>query len=339
MITREQAERIRRVEGYRAAEPITAEPVSPGRPARTSLVSEALGYLGGVLILVAAGVLVARLWEDLSLAAELMIVGLSTLVLLVAGAFVPAAESPARARLRAILWLLSTGGTAGFLALLASDGFGWAEGHAAVFAAGGTSMYAVVLWRSERHVLQQAGLLAAIAWTAAAATAELSGGPDVLPGLALLGVGIAWFALGWGGWFGTRRPAYLMGAAVAIFGSMVFAEPEAGHVLAVLTVVVTVVVAVLFRDLALLAIGALGALLILPRVVDRFFPGVLAAPAGLLLAGSLLVGVAIAISRRQGVPAAAEPRDYAAGTAGLSIAVASGAIVVTATAVLRLGLG
>jgi hypothetical protein len=337
LLTGEQADRIRQVEARHAAEWPTAEPVPSGRPAGTSLVIEALGYIGGILILVAAGIFLAQVWSDLSVAAELAIVGLPAAVLLVAGVFVPATESETQSRLRAVLWLLSTAAAAGFLALLATDGFDWAEADAAVFAAGGTSIYAALLWRPEGHVLQQAGLIAAIAWTAASAVAELSGGPDVLPGLAILGVGVAWFVLGWGGWLGARRPAYLMGAAVAGLGSIVFAELAWGHVVALLTVAATVVVAVLFRDLALLAIGAILALLVLPSAVDRFFPGVLAVPVALLVAGLLVVGISVAMSRRQG-PAIAELRDYATGPAGLSIAAASGIIAVTAATVLLLGL-
>lgn len=339
LISGAQADRIRQVDAGQVSEWSAAGSAPPGRPDRTSLVTEALGYVGGILILVAAGTLLARVWSDLSLVAELMIVGLLTVVLLVAGMLVPAAELAARARLRAVLWLLSTVGMAGFLALLASDGFDWAAADAAVFAAGGTSIYAGLLWRSQRHVVQQAGLLAALAWTAASTVAELSGGPDVLPGLAVLGVGVAWSALGWGGWLGARRPAYLMGAATAAFGSVVLTDVAWGHVVALLTVAAIIVVAVLFRDLVLLAIGALLALVVLPSAVDRFFPGILAVPVALLLAGSILIGIASAMSRRRPPPAIAEARDYAAGPAALSLVIAGGAVVLTAAAVLLLGLG
>jgi uncharacterized membrane protein len=54
------------------------------------------------------------------------------------------------------------------------------------------------------------------------------------------------------------------------------------------------------RDLVLLAVATLGALAILPIVVVRFFPGVLAAGMVLLAVGLLLVGAAVAISRRRG---------------------------------------
>jgi hypothetical protein len=68
---------------------------------------------------------------------------------------------------------------------------------------------------------------------------------------------------------------------------------DAGLVLALCTVVAVVVVAVVIHDLLLLAVGAVGALNILPAMVNEWFPGDLAAPLVLLGVGALLVTAAV----------------------------------------------
>jgi uncharacterized membrane protein len=73
---------------------------------------------------------------------------------------------------------------------------------------------------------------------------------------------------------------------------------DAGMVLALCTVVAIVVLAVLFRDLLLLAVGALGALNILPSVITEWFPGELAPPLVLLGFGGLLVAAAVYTAKR-----------------------------------------
>src|SRR4051812_34892145 len=64
LITRAQADRILAVE--RGEHPAPAR-----RPA--SILAEALGYVGGVLILVATAVLVGRFWADLSVTGRLVV--------------------------------------------------------------------------------------------------------------------------------------------------------------------------------------------------------------------------------------------------------------------------
>jgi hypothetical protein len=71
-----------------------------------------------------------------------------------------------------------------------------------------------------------------------------------------------------------------------------------GMVLALCTVVAVVVLAVVVRDLLLLAVGALGALNVLPVVVNEWFPGELAAPLVLLVVGALLVTAAVYTAKR-----------------------------------------
>jgi hypothetical protein len=339
LITSEQAERIRGQEfglpARRAASSFEAPVAAPGM----SFMTEALGYLGGVVILVAAGLLTARMWPDLSLGAELLLAAAAAAALLAAGALVPERMSAAGSRLRAVLWLLSTVACAAFLALVAGQGLDWREWDVVLFAGGGTAIYAFALWWSHRHLIQQGALLVSVTATAAAATAQLTGGPEQLPGLAVLGVGVSWFALGWGGWLGARRPAYLLGAVASMFGAVMVIGPGWGYAVALATVAGILAVAVLFRDLALMAIGAIGALLVLPPTIGRFFPTTLAAPLALMMAGALLVAAALYTARRRGASSDAVPaRNYARGAPGPALMLAGGAAAAVTAAVLAIGL-
>jgi Predicted membrane protein (DUF2157) len=299
LITSQQAERIRDQEaGVSATAVARSEGTPDGSPA-TSLMTEAVGYLGGVLIVVAAGLLTARMWSELSLSTELLLVAAIAAVLLAAGALVPDRRSPPGSRLCAVLWLLSTVAFSALLVLVANQGLGWRDEDVAVLAAGGTAIYALALWWRHRHVVQQGVLLVSLVVAAAAATAEL-GGPEQLPGLAVVGVGASWFALGWSGRVGARRPAYLLGAGAAMFGALILSESPWGQPLALATVAAILFAAVRFRDLALLAIAAIGALQVLPRMTETLFPNALAAPIALMVAGGLLVAAALYTARRGG---------------------------------------
>jgi hypothetical protein len=73
----------------------------------SSTVPEAIGYLGGLLALGGLIALVARLWEDVSVAGRIGMTGGAALVLGVAGALIIEDRATAFTRLRAVLWTLS----------------------------------------------------------------------------------------------------------------------------------------------------------------------------------------------------------------------------------------
>jgi hypothetical protein len=293
LITTEQAESMR--SDLPAAQPVPARRAAHVAP----LVGEALGYLGGVLVIVALGLVAGRYWSELSTAGRLVVTGATTVLLLVAGAAAPRRRGGAGARLGAVLWLAAAVGLAAFLGLAGAEAFGWREEAVATFAAGGAALLASGLWYLHRHPILH---LAVLAGTVAAVTAATTLLTDsvLLPGVAAWGTGLAWALLAWGGLLPPRRLGVVLGAAVTTVAALAIAPESWGSVLAVATVAALVVVAVLMRDLVLLAVATLGALAILPIVVVQFFPGVLAAGMVLLAVGLLLVGAAVAISRRRG---------------------------------------
>jgi uncharacterized membrane protein len=96
----------------------------PGRSRRKSVVVEALGYLGGAIVVVSSLIIGARYWGEVGTGSRLTVLGCAALGLLVAGAGVPARMAAMGDRLRSVLWLASTVAFACFLTVLAVDAFG-----------------------------------------------------------------------------------------------------------------------------------------------------------------------------------------------------------------------
>lgn len=339
IITADQAARIR-ARGT-AAGTMVIEATPP--PRQASLAVEALGYLGGVIILVSTVLITAQYWADLETAARLTIVGVAALGLLGAGAFVPQRLGDVGERLRSVLWLMATGAAAGFVGVFGADVLDLSGTDLGLLVAGGSAAVATALWSVHRLPLQQVAMMVALMVTAAVLIADQVPADDrtseSLPGLGVWAVAVVWFLLGWGGVLGPRQPVLVLAAIGAIVGTMTTVGADLGIVLALLTAVSLVAVAVLFRDLYLLAIGAVGCLQALPVAVSEWFPDTALVPYVLLVLGLVLVAAAIWTARHRR-PAGATTRghDFSVGrpvTAVISscVVVAGALAVVLAVAV------
>lgn len=215
LITAEQAAGIQAAEARTSGQPA---PRADHRSPPGSLVGEALGYVGGVLVVVAAILITAPLWPQLGTGARLGIAFGAAAVLLAAGAAAPAQQGGAGLRLRSVIWLLSTAAFAAGLVLLGDEALRLAGEDTALLAAGGAAGWGAVLWWRRRGFLQQAAVVAALAVGAGALAAHLPAGGDAVSGVAVWGVGAVWLVLGRGEVLGRRQPASAFGAAVAVVG-------------------------------------------------------------------------------------------------------------------------
>jgi Predicted membrane protein (DUF2157) len=327
LLSRAQADRILAVE--------RGEPVAPARrPA--SILAEALGYVGGVLILVATAVLVGRYWADLGVTGRLAVTFGAFAVLVGVGAVVPAA-SPAGGRLRAVLWLVAVAVLGFGTGLLADDVWHLGSETVVLVAACETAVVAGVLWWWHRAALQQAGVVAALAVVAAAAAAHLPRDDGEAIGLAVWGVGAVWLLLGWGAVVGPRLAADVLGGAALVVGTIVVVGPAWGSALAIASGVALVAAGVVLRDVALLVVGSLALLIDVPVVTDRWFPDALAAPVALLVVGVLLV-VGALVAARRGAFADPGHRGVRTGSRRLAVGSAAAVAVVVAAGVVIVGL-
>jgi len=196
IITAEQATRMR-ADLPEPAPPTGAHggpPAPTPRTSRAALVTEALGYLGGVIILVALSLVVGTVWDELSVGVRPTIVGVAALLLLVAGALIPSRLGATGTRLRSVLWFASSVAMAALLGLGASDWTEQANKGVVTLAAFGTALYSAVLWWAHRHPLQHVVVFVSLLLGVGTGVSML---PDAntLPGLAVWGIGAAWLAL------------------------------------------------------------------------------------------------------------------------------------------------
>ncbi len=276
-------------------------------------VTEALGYLGGVVIVVAVGLVAGSVWDDLSAVLRVGLVGTVTVVLLVAGGLIPTRLGATGDRLRSVLWLASSAAMAGLLGVGASEWSRWGEEGVATFTALGTAAYSAGLWRVHRHLLQHVAVFVPLL-VAAATIVSSATDTQALPGLGVWALSAAWFALAWGGVLPDRQVGMFLGAAGAVIAAVTTLEEGWGVLMGLATVTAVVGLALLVRDLLLLGVGAIGTLIVLPPIMDRYFPGALAPALALLALGVLLVGAAVYTTRRRGDAAPVTQPGWATGT-------------------------
>lgn len=327
LITAEQSERI-------LAEERRAPARVPGTQRGPSMVGEALGYVGGVLVLVAAGIITARYWAGLGVTGRLSIMFGAAAVLLAAGAAVRTRsgtdrpQAAAGRRLRSVCWLLSAAALATGLGLLGDEVLHLSDDDQALLVGAGTAVLAAALWLAHRAILQQAALVVSLAGTAGAAAAHLPVADEKVIGLAVWGVGVVWLLLGWGGVIGPRQASYLIGGVVAVTGAELTVSVGWGAAVGLGTAALLIAAGAWMRDLVLLGVGAIATLLTVPPALGLFFPDTLAAPVALLVVGVLLVGGALCLTGRRRVSGGSPSHGGSARTAtGLAALVT--AVVVT----------
>lgn len=306
------------------------------RPSRPALVTEALGYLGGVIIVVALGLVVGNLWDQMSVGVRLALVGLVTVLLLVAGTMIPAGLGATGVRLRSVLWLASCAALAALLGLAASAWAGGMHNGVTAVVALGTALYSAVLWWAHRYPLQHVAVFVALLVSLESGVSLLPHAGE-LPGFGVWGLGAAWLALAWGGSIPGRQVGTLLGAVGMIVGVVPLLDQGWGVVLALATVSALVGLALALRDLYLLGVGAIGTLTVLPSIMGRYFPGALAPALALLCLGVLLVAAAVVTTRRRAHGGSEEPR-WATGSRRSGMLIAAAIVAATSAVIVAAGI-
>jgi hypothetical protein len=310
LITREQSRSIQQHEAQpqeRPSVPVLVPPSVPG----PSLVVEALGYLGGVIMMVGSLLLVGLYWGDLPVPVRLGLTGLTALALVGAGVAVPDRLGEAAGRLRAVLWTLAVMASGAFFTVLSVDALDRSDEDALIVIFPATAAVAGVLWWRRRTVLQQLALLVPVLMSATAVALELADDESSWPGAAVWATAVVWTALAWVGRLEPRLTGVAMGALGAVFGAMTMTN-DLGVALGLLTAAAMVGLALLERSLPWLGVAALLVLYAAPRAAVEWFPGRLSAALTLIVTGGLLVSAAIWVARHQAPHPAGEAGGEAA---------------------------
>lgn len=298
LISAEQSAAIRQHESAEPPERRAAPAFKRAPEAGPSLVVEALGYLGGVVMLVGAGILLGMYWEGLSVAVRLAIVGATALALVGAGFAVPDRLGDAAGRLRAVLWAAGVAATAGFLGLWSVEVLNRTDEDALVVIGPCTAVVAGVLWWLRPTWLQQLALFVPVMLSAVGIGMELTSTDSSWGGATMWAVAVVWAAVSWAGLLEPRTTGVILGVLGAVMGAMTMSS-DLGIALGMATAIATVALALWARSLPWLAAAAIALLWTMPRAADAWFPGRLSAALTLILTGGALVGAAIWVARNQ----------------------------------------
>ncbi len=190
-------------------------------PKRIPAVAEALGYLGGALVVVGLVLAATRYWPDITVVARLIVTGAITVVLIVAGALVRERADPALARFRWFLWLASSATTVFFAVILSREQFHNGVKAIVLIAALAGAIESGVLWSGRNRPLQQFVFLGALATAAGAAGANLFPASPVGPmGLAVWIAGIVFLVVGLRRLVTNSLMTESMGAAAIVVGAI-----------------------------------------------------------------------------------------------------------------------
>lgn len=184
-------------------------------------VSEALGYLGGILAIVGMSLLVARYWADIPAPGRLGLSGGLAVALFGAGLLVPEDREPAFRRMRWFLWLVSSAATAVFGGVLVHE-LGGHDVQVVFAGASAVVVHDVALWWRRERPLQQLAFLAALAVAVGTGVSELSStGPA---GLAVWALGVVGVGVGLRHLTPLPRLTLLAGAVTAVTGGAMMTE-------------------------------------------------------------------------------------------------------------------
>ena len=268
---------------------------------RRAVVAEVLGYLGGVLAVVAGFVLGAESWDQLGRWGRAGVLAAVTGALLAAGWWLRGSEGRVLPRLASVLWLGAVAGFAGLLAVLQEGRSDDALADPSLGVAAGALALAAVLYALERRVLQQVALFLAMVATMVAGGQRLGWSWETVEGYGFLVLGAAWLELGRRGLVGPRRTSEVLGSLALLSGSAVLDVEAVGPgnwgVWLGLGLSVALIVAgsALVRNV-LLGIGAAGMVVFLGMVAGEYWSD-LGAPVAILLVGLGLVVAAVLVAR------------------------------------------
>lgn len=288
-----QAARIESAERQRAEQ--GAEKVVGGALPR---VAEVLGYLGAVIAVSAGYVAIRQLWPRVPPAATLSFTAVTTVSLTVAGAALRTRVQPAYRRLRSVLWLLATAVGTGFAAILADQVLGLGDRGLLLTAAATWSGLAVPFWWRGKSALLHVAMFGGLAALLCAGLYQIA------PHLTASGYGTALWVLSaiWGiaAWKGYAAPP-TAGLAAASTGVLVGATltmgSPAGQALALLTVAGLLAIGVATNRVMFTGFGAAGMLWVVPDAAYRYLPGPVAAPLAVVVAGLVLLVIALRLAR------------------------------------------
>ena len=266
---------------------------------RISLLTEAVAYVGAILILAGSIAAVSQRWHNITAWGRVGILAGAAVLFLLTGIIVRRVHEPAIQRLVDVVWFLSVAGLAGAIGFAAYDVYGNTAQVTALAVGIGITVYAGALWLVRQHALQNLALFTGLIVTICAAIVTIDNSPPSLAfALALWGFGLAWVGLGWRRYVEPLWVTVPSGVLLALIAPGL-AAGEYGWIYAIgiATAAAAMAASVPLRNTPLLALGTLAMFGYVTGVVVRYFHQSLGVPGALAVTGVLILGLAAVTAR------------------------------------------
>ena len=285
-------------------------------PRRISLLTEAVGYIGAILLLAGGISAVGQQWHGIPGWGRVAVLAGAAAVLLLAGLATRGVREPAIQRLTDVVWFLSVASAAG-AAGFAADRLGSGAAVTSLWVGAGISVYSAALWLARRHALENLALFIGLIITICSAIFIVDATPPSLVfTICLWAFGLGWVALGWRRYLEPVWVSVPSGVLLAlIVPSIAAGEHGWVYALGIGTAAGAMAAGVRLRNTPLLALGSLAMFGYVTSVVLQYFHRSLGAPGALAITGVLVLGLAVVTARlmragqpaKSGEPAAAPP--------------------------------
>jgi len=276
------------------------EPTNVPSQGRISLLTEAVAYIGAVLMLAGVGVAIGQRWEDIAEGVRFALLAGLALFFLGVGYATSRSTEPAFVRLTSVVWLIGTIAVAGALAQLMAEIVGTSDETSFLVVASATTALAAVLYAVHRMVLQHVALYAGVLATALATLQRIDPEhPAWIGAIVAWAIGLAWMLLGAKELVTPSWVAVPVGILTALIAPTAIQESNVGAMFAVgiATAVGIMANSVVGRFVPGLALGAVGLFAYVTGAVVRYFGDEIGAPAALVLTGGVILSIAAVTAR------------------------------------------
>jgi hypothetical protein len=287
-----------RRQGLLATEPAAEAP--QGRR-RISLLTEAVAYVGAILLLAGGIAAIGQRWNSIGGWGRVGVLAGAAAFFLLVGVVLYRVREPAIQRLVGVVWFLSVTGLAWAVGVAAHDVYR-NRGAVTVLAVGvAVSLYSAALWLIRRRALQNAALFAGLVITICGIIVTAAGhgpAPPLAFGLALWGFGLAWAWLGWQRYVEPIWVTMPSGVVLALVApSLAAGDYGWMYAIGIATAAAAMAASVRLRNTPLLALGTLAMFGYVTSVVVQYFHRSLGIPAALAITGLLILGLAVVSAR------------------------------------------
>jgi hypothetical protein len=272
---------------------------SKSSPNRVPLAAEAVGYIGGGLVLAAVALLVGGRWSELGTTGRIAALAVPTTITLAAGWWSGHSHEPALQRLGSVLWLLTVAGAAAVAAVVWIDAISEdRHGHngTALFIGAVALGFASPMWWFRKLLLQQMAMFGAAITIVLGVVDSVAVSRDATmtalsAGISLFVLGGAWCAAGLTGRLIPTLAANVSGAVFLLIGAQIARNDDnsIGLWLGLGAAIALMTTGVAQSEISLLLVGTLGLFQWAPQMALFYLEDSLGAEATLLVIGAILL--------------------------------------------------